>query len=391
MWCSHEDYEYIAKGAWKRNNVQNDLNGIASTLRRVQNDLQHWSYNKFGSVRKSIKVIREKLEELRSVSSYRGPTVEEHNLIRQLNNMLSREETMMRQRSRVQWLRDGDGNTAFFHAKAKERSRQNHIGSLTKEDGSLTTNQSELKAIAEDFFAQLFQAQEELNPSLVTCFVQKKVTTAMNLILDAPFTEDEISKALFSMGPNKSPGVDGFTAGFFQKHWDLVKDDVVPAVLDFLNGGVMPEDINKIVLVLIPKVKHPQFLSQYRPISLCNVLYKICSKVLANRLRIIIDDIIGEEQSAFIPGRLIADNVLTAYECIHYLKRKKGKIGGCVIKIDMAKAYDRVEWQYLQEIMLALGFSEAWTQRIMECVRMVSFSVRVNGEYSSFFKPSKGL
>jgi hypothetical protein len=213
----------------------------------------------------------------------------------------------------------------------------------------------------------------------------------MNSILDAPFSEGEITKALFSMKPNKSPGVDGFTSGFFQKHWDLLKHDVVSAVLGFLNGGRMPHDINKTLIVLIPKVKHPQFFSQYRPISLCNVLYKMCSKVLANRLKIILQDIIGEEQSAFVPGRLISDNVLTAYECIHYLKRKKGKLGACAIKIDMAKAYDRVEWQYLESMMIALGFSEAWTQRIMECVRTVSFSIRVNGEFSNFFRPSRGI
>ena len=117
--------------------------------------------------------------------------------------------------------------------------------------------------------------------------------------------------------------------------------------------------MNKTLLFLIPKVNNLQELMQYRPISLCNVLYKLCSKTMANRLRLVLDDIISEEQSAYVPGRLITDNVLIAYESIHYLRNKKGKTGDRAIKLDMAKAYDHIEWRYLQSIMQALGFPDS--------------------------------
>lgn len=100
---------------------------------------------------------------------------------------------------------------------------------------------------------------------------------------------------------------------------------ITAAVLNFLNGGMLPNEVNHATIVLIPKMRNPQVMKEFRPISLCNVLYKIGSKILALRLREFLDEIISDEQSAFVPGRLITDNVLIAYECIHYLKRKKGK------------------------------------------------------------------
>lgn len=134
-----------------------------------------------------------------------------------------------------------------------------------------------------------------------------------------PFTAEEVREALFMMGANKAPGPDGLTAGFYQYHWEELGPGVTVAVLDFLNGGDMPECINRTTIVLIPKLKHPQEMKDFIPISLCTVVYKICSKLLANRLRGFLDDIVAEEQSAFVPGRLITDNVLVAYECTHYL------------------------------------------------------------------------
>jgi hypothetical protein len=112
---------------------------------------------------------------------------------------------------------------------------------------------------------------------------------------------------------------------------------------------------------------------------------------MANRPRKILDDVISEEQSAFVPGRLITDNVIIAYECIHYLRNKNGKTRACAIKLDMAKAYDRVEWRYLDAVMDALGFSLRWRSLVMKCVTSVSFLVRVNGQLSLEFKPSRGI
>lgn len=335
--------------------------------------------------------MRARLDNLRSSSLWSGPTKEEKELMKNISELLTREEAMARQRSRMTWLAEGDRNTGFFQAKAKERYRTNKIKSLRRADGTVAKDQIDLEEEARGFYQNLFKSQDDTDPTVVTNWVPLRVDDSMNDRLCTPVTDAEIEAALFMMHPDKSPELDGLTAGFYIKHWHMLKEDVCRAIRLFLEGGEMPEVVNSTVLVLIPKVKSPQDLTQYRPISLCNVLYKIASKVLALRLRPLLDDIISQEQSVFVAGRLITDNVLTAYECIHYLKRRKGKSGACAVKLDMAKAYDRVEWSYLRAIMTKLGFAEEWINIVMKCVEIVSFSVRVNGVFSEIFKPTRGI
>jgi hypothetical protein len=146
------------------------------------------------------------------------------------------------------------------------------------------------------------------------------------------------------MHPSKAPGPDGFSPGFYQKFWHIVGEDVVAAVLNFLESDSKIHQLNRTHVVLVPKVKNPQHLSQLRPISLCNVFYKIGSKALANRLKPMLHSLISPFQSAFVPGRLISDNSLVAFEIAHFLKRRnEGKVGYGALKLDMSKAYDRVE------------------------------------------------
>jgi len=153
----------------------------------------------------------------------------------------------------------------------------------------------------------------------------------------------------------------------------------------------MPQGWNDTIIVLIPKVKSAERLKDLRPISLCNVLYKIISKVLANRLKLILPEIISSSQSAFVPGRMITDNVLLAYELTHFLKSRRASGGLAAIKLDMSKAYDRVEWNFLRKVMIKMGFHNRWVDLIMKCVTTVSYRIKVNGEYTEQIYPQRSL
>lgn len=136
----------------------------------------------------------------------------------------------------------------------------------------------------------------------------------------------------------------------------------------------MPVDLSSTHIVLVPKKDYPESMGDLWPIVLCNLLYKIITKTLANRLKRVLLGVVLEEQSAFISGRLIIDNILTVSEVLHYLKRKRqGKDGIAAIKVDMSKAYVRIEWNFLENMMKAMGFEDRWIHLIIMCVPTVSY------------------
>lgn len=218
------------------------------------------------------------------------------------------------------------------------------------------------------------------------------ISTELNNKLIADYSSKEVFLALKGMGPTKALGPDGFSALFFQKFWHIVGGDVSPYYLEILNHGMSLESLNRTNIILIPKTPNSTSLKNFRPISLCTILYKIIYKTIANRIQVILDLCIDEVQSAFVSGRLITDIILLAYEVLHTFKnRRLGKKGYLTLKVYMNKAYDCVEWSFLQRIMGKMGFDSRLIELIMRCISSTSYGVCLNGEEGEIFYPSRGL
>ena len=205
----------------------------------------------------------------------------------ELDELLQFEEMYWQQRSRVSWLKEGDLNTKFFHAKASARKTRNRLSGLFNSNGVWVTGEENMVGVIQNYFDNLFASSSPSNAQVgrVINTVKSSLCSTSKRLLDSVFTAEEVRVALFQMNPWKAPGEDGFPAGFFQKFWTVVGDDLTRVCLDCLNNGHSVGKINRTVICLIPKVKKVENLTDIRPISLCNVVYKCVSKVLANRLR----------------------------------------------------------------------------------------------------------
>ncbi|XP_060972489.1 uncharacterized protein LOC115717814 [Cannabis sativa] len=305
--------------------------------------------------------------------------------------ILAQQELYWKQRSKQFWLHSGDKNSKFFHAMSSSRKRTNNIHQLQQADKLWATWDSGLQDIIVQYFQDIFTAGNP-NFDYVTAGIRCSITDLHNDMLLQPIVDDEVRLALFQMHPDKAPGPDGMGHGFFQKQWHIVGSDVISLVRDFFETGSFPESLNDTNLVLIPKKKTQTTMGDLRPIALCNVVYKIDAKVLANRIKPLVDQVISPTQSAFIPGCLISDNIMIAFEVMHYLKCKvHGKKGYMALKLDMSKAYDRVEWGYLRAVMIQMGFSLRWVNMIMSCVTSVRYSIIHGGHVIGPILPTRGF
>jgi hypothetical protein len=258
MWERDPSLPERVASAWEAAGTKHNLGDVRLALGSVMGRLQEWSKQKFGSINRELEQTRNRLAELTNMNADR---MEIRAVTDKMNELLYREEMMWLQRSRINWLREGDRNTKFFHSKAVWRARKNKIKKLKDDNGVWQDNVQVMGQMATNYFKKLFEADANILPDPVLELFQEKITVEMNDKLCMEFTDREISDALFQIGPLKAPGPDGFPARFFQRNWGALKEEIIHAVKDFFRSGVMPEGVNETTIVLIPKVNEPETLA----------------------------------------------------------------------------------------------------------------------------------
>lgn len=203
-------------------------------------------------------------------------------------------------------------------------------------------------------------------------------------LLPRPVTNAEIYNALFSIPGDRSPGPDGFGTHFFRDTWSTIGLEITAAIKDFFTSGKLLKELNTIILTLTPKVKCPSSVSDFRPIACCNTVYKCITKVVCVRLKAILRVIIAENQGAFIQERFIGHNIMICQDLVRNYGRKNTS-PGCIVKMDIKKAYDSISWKFLEEMLSGLNFPRYFIGLILECVSSPRFTLMINGQCCGFF------
>ncbi|GKE96460.1 RNA-directed DNA polymerase, eukaryota, partial [Tanacetum coccineum] len=255
-------------------------------------------------------------------------------------------------------------------------------------DGEWVDDPNRVKDEFRSHFATRFQAPV-VNRSRLNFMFPKRLDPDLAVELEKPITRDEIRNAVWACGENKSLGPDGFTFEFFRKFWDTIGPDLCIAVEWFFEHYSFVRGCNSSFIALIPKVPDPKFMNDYRPISLIGSLYKVVTKILAIRLSLVISDLISDVQTVFLPNRQILDGPFIVNELLSWCKHKKQH--AMVFKVDFAKAYDSIRWDYLDEVLQSFGFSSKWRAWICGSLTSGMASILINGSPTSEFQFHCGL
>ncbi|KAL5538116.1 hypothetical protein UlMin_045998 [Ulmus minor] len=293
-WVDEVECSNLIKNHWRSSAAVN-LDGVANKLRLCATDLESWNLESFRRLKTQVRKAKIAFDRVNKNLS--NQNWKEHvRLERTLDALRYKEERYWKQRSKDLWLKYGDKNSKFFHQKASARKSKNSITGLIDQNGKWCEEEEGLAHIIKSYFKSLFTSSSPsaTNFDRVLDTIETKITPQLNGQLEQAFEAEDVRTTVFQMAPTKSPRADGMSAIFYRKFWPIIGVEITAAYLGFVNGGHPLGSINETIITLLPKIKNPTRITEFRPISLCNVLYKIISKMLANRLRKIMDTVISQ-------------------------------------------------------------------------------------------------
>ncbi|XP_071714513.1 uncharacterized protein [Rutidosis leptorrhynchoides] len=371
-----EGFDDIVLKGWCRPLIGYKVFRVVKKLRDLKKPLWRLMWQT-GNLHTRVIKLKEELDEAQQNLDRNPNSIEAREdqsiLLCAYNNAVLDEERFLKQKAKIEWLRVGDSNSAYFHKVVKGKIHRIRIATVFDRDGISVEGPAVANLFVNhymEFLGTNYPVTELQNPDGI---FTRRLSHVKAFHMICPVSSEEIKSAIFDIGNNKSQG-----------------GEITEAVRDFFVNGQLLTELNHTVLSLIPKVQSPCRVTDFRPIACCNVLYKCNSKIITNHIKDSLDDIVGINQSAFVPGRRISDNILLTQELMRNYHLSKGT-PRCAFKVDIQKAYDTVSWSFLESILFRFGFHRVMVRWIMKCVTSVSFSLNINGELHGYFKGNRGL
>ncbi|XP_031486893.1 uncharacterized protein LOC116255258 [Nymphaea colorata] len=266
---------------------------------------------------------------------------------------------------------------------ANGRRWRNKIASISH-DGWLLTEMPDIFTTCTDYFPGLLGTSHGTGNLSYSLAPGPIVSTEENADLLKPLTAVEIQWAVMDADRDSAPGPDGFGNSFFQRNWDTVQKAVAGAIRGFFDSERLVKSINKTHIILLPKEQGAMQVDKLQPISLCTSTMKFITRIMVQRMRPILNKNISKNQSTFLSGRCIQNSFLLSQEIVHILQNSKKQ--AAYVKIDLSKAYDRVNWGFLKAALCHLGFQDLWIQKVMTIVTLVRSALLINGKEGTWIQ-----
>ncbi|KAI0497161.1 hypothetical protein KFK09_020383 [Dendrobium nobile] len=384
VWTTYPTTWRLVWRHWNRNTPGSPAEVLDRKCSRTLSALVHWSRNRMRNLTSLRGTLERRILELQELDCSTNGLSEElevelRKCVGELNDTLARLTIWWKQRAKVRWLENGDGNSHFFHMVASGRRRDNRITGVTMANDRLETDPATIQTVFMNFFRDKWRTRDAQLDNWPPFGANERLPNHFGEILTMDISDEEVWAAVHSMGNNRAPGRDGISTSFLKFYWPIIKEDVLLAIRDFFETNTMSEKWRETLIILIPKVGNADSPAKFRPISLCQSIYKVIAKILVSRMKPVLADIIGEEQGAFVPGRSISNHGLLAQEIISTFQHSTKAAGLMALKIDMEQAYDCMAWDTLEQVMDRMGFPTRFIGWVMQCISFPKFQLLING------------
>ncbi|GJY77675.1 RNA-directed DNA polymerase, eukaryota [Tanacetum coccineum] len=392
-WFTKDGFDNLIADTWNNLSIMetNKISLLRKKFQALKAIIKNWSRDemlKASAVRHSAQSRISELDKLIDKGLSNNDIINERiSLLKDIHDLDKRHSSDLAQKAKIQWAIEGDENSKYFHGIINKKRSQLAIRGVLV-DGEWIEDPPKVKNEFLEHFSNRFSMPTGQTINLDSHMFQK-ISIDQNADLESDVSLEEIKKAVWECGTNKSPGPDGFSFEFIRKYWNIIQHDVVNAVKEFFSSSKFPPGSNSSFITLIPKSLDAKMVKDFRPISLIGSFYKIVAKILSNRLCIVMPDLISDVQTAFISKRQILDGPFILNELISWCKYHK--IKAMIFKADFEKAFDSVRWDYLDGVLNNFGFGVKWRGWIQACLSSAMGSILVNGSPSSEFKFYKGL